>query len=279
MDILVLIDVIKDTIIDGMKLLPFLFIAFIIIELLEHKLSSKTEYVITSSKKFGPLLGSFLGLFPQCGFSVVATNLYITRIISLGTLISIYLSTSDEMLPMLLSNKTDKGIIIKILLVKFMIGMISGFIVDLLYKRKRDEIDYKICQKEHCHCNEGVIKSSITHTFNIFGFILIVTFILNMIFACGGEELLLNLFNNNKILSVFFTSLIGFIPNCGSSVIITELYINNIISLSSCISGLLTGSGVALLVLFKSNKDMIENIKILVTLYLIAVLSGILLSI
>ena len=124
-------DIVIDTLIDGLKLIPFLFIAFLIIELIEHKLSNRNKDLITKTGKFGPMFGSILGMFPQCGFSVLATNLYVTRIVSLGTLISIYLSTSDEMLPILLSENVEISLIIKILLIKLFIGMVSGFIIDV----------------------------------------------------------------------------------------------------------------------------------------------------
>ena len=148
-----MLDIIIETVVDNIKLFPFLFGAFLFIELLEHKFSHHTNDIIKKSGKFGPLLGAILGMFPQCGFSVMATNLYITRIISLGTLISVYLSTSDEMLPILLSRGAGMGIIFKILLIKVVIGMCSGFLIDLLYRNKKyDKNDYHICEEEHCHC-------------------------------------------------------------------------------------------------------------------------------
>lgn len=271
-------DIIIDTLIDGIKLLPFLFVAFLLIELLEHKFSEKTKRIIKVSGRFGPILGALLGLIPQCGFSVAATNFYITRVLSLGTLISIYLSCSDEMIPILLSEGSNLVLIIKILLVKFAIGMIAGFIVDLIFRKKSENIHYDICKEEHCHCEKGIIRSSITHTINIFIFILVVTFILNILFSYGLEEFLSNIFRKNLFITPFITSLIGFIPNCGSSVIITELYLNNVISFASMISGLLTGSGVAILVLFKSNKNLKDNLKVMALLYVIAVISGIILE-
>lgn len=271
-------DIIIDTLMDGIKLLPFLFVAFLLIELLEHKFSEKTKRIIKVSGRFGPILGALLGLIPQCGFSVAATNFYITRVLSLGTLISIYLSCSDEMIPILLSEGSSLVLIIKILLVKFAIGMIAGFIVDLIFRKKSENIHYDICKEEHCHCEKGIIRSSITHTINIFIFILVVTFILNILFSYGLEEFLSNIFHKNLFITPFITSLIGFIPNCGSSVIITELYLNNVISFASMISGLLTGSGVAILVLFKSNKNLKDNLKVMALLYVIAVMSGIILE-
>ena len=274
-----MIDIILETIIDSFKIIPFLFISFLIIELIEHKLSKKSIKLIKKSEKLGPLLGGILGCFPQCGFSVLATNLYITRIISLGTLISIYLSTSDEMLPILIARKSNISTIISLLAIKLLIGVTSGIIIDLLLRKKEKIQVTELCQEDECHCEKGIIKSSIIHTTKTTLYLMIITFILNITMYIGGEELLSNLFNKNSIFTPFLTSLIGLIPNCASSVVITELYLNNILSLSSTIAGLLTGSGVAILILFKSNKNLKENIKILLTVYLIGSLSGILIEI
>ena len=157
-------DIIIETILDSLKILPFLFIAFLIIELIEHRFSKKTLKLIEKSGKLGPLLGGILGCFPQCGFSVLATNLYITRIISLGTLISVYLSTSDEMIPILMSKGTNINTILSIITIKLLIGIISGFIIDLLLRKKEKIKLHELCEEEHCHCEKGLIKSSIIHT-------------------------------------------------------------------------------------------------------------------
>ena len=159
-------EVILDTIVDSLKLIPFLLVAFLIIELLEHKLNNKTKNIITKSKKIGPIIGSLLGVIPQCGFSVMATNLYITRIITLGTLISIYLSTSDEMLIIMISEKVEISLILKILLIKIFFGIVYGLIIDkIINKKKKDkETNYELCDEEHCDCNHSILLSAIKHT-------------------------------------------------------------------------------------------------------------------
>ena len=269
-------EIILDTLIDSLKLVPFLLITFILIEIIDHKINNKK--IITSSGKLGPLFGSLLGIFPQCGFGAAITNLYVTRIVTLGTLISVYLSTSDEMLPIMLSNNVEIGIIIKILLIKVFIGMFSGFIIDLLL-RKKEKIEIKeLCEHDHCHCEHSIFLSSLKHTLNITIFIIIISFLLNLGFEYLGEETIEKLFLKNNIFSSFISSLIGLIPNCGASVAITELYLNNTISFGSCMAGLLTGSGVAILILFKTNKDIKENFKILFTVYGIGVISGIIID-
>ena len=265
-------EVIFETIIDSLKILPFLFVAFLIIEYIEHKLNNKN--IITKAGKIGPVVGGLLGIIPQCGFSVLATNLYITRIISLGTLTSIYLSTSDEMLPILIAEGSSIDIIIKILLLKLFIGIICGFIIDFIFRKKENNIDYHICTTDHCHCREGLIKSSLIHTVKTIIFIFIITFILNTLFYIIGEDTLKGIFHDNNIFTPFLASLIGLIPNCAASVTLTELYLSGVLNLGSALAGLLTSSGVALLVLFKTNKNIKENLFITFLVYIIGALAG-----
>ena len=272
-------EIIIDTLVDSLKLLPFLFVAFFIIELIEHKLDKKNKDLIAKNTKFGPTIGALLGLVPQCGFSVMATNLYVTRIISLGTLIAIYLSTSDEMIPILLADGSSFKTIALILSIKFIVGMLSGYLIDLfLRKQKKPKEDYEICENENCHCEKSLLVSSLIHTFKILVFLIIITFILNVLFEYVGNNVLTSIFMKNSIFGPFLTSLIGLIPNCGSSIIISKLYLEGMISLGATISGLLTGSGVALLVLFRTNKNLKENFLILMLVYLIGALVGIIIS-
>lgn len=273
-------EVILDTIVDSLKLIPFLLVAFLIIELLEHKLNNKTKNILTKSKKVGPIIGSLLGVIPQCGFSVMATNLYITRIITLGTLISIYLSTSDEMLIIMISEKVEISLILKILLIKIFFGIVYGLIIDkIINKKKKDkETNYELCDEEHCDCNHSILLSAIKHTLHITLFIFIITLIINTIFTLLGDNYLSKILLNNSILSPFITSLIGLIPNCAASVILTELYLNSTISLGALIGGLLTSSGSSLLVLIKNNKNQKENLSIILLLYALGVLSGIIIE-
>ena len=271
-------DIVMDTLIDELKIIPFLFIAFLIIELIEHKLSNKNKELISKTGRFGPLYGSVLGIFPQCGFSVLTTNLYITRIVSLGTLISVYLSTSDEMLPIILSQNVSILLIFKILLIKVFIGMTSGFIIDFILRKKDSgTIDYEICHEENCHCKDHLLLSVIKHTLHITLFLIVTTFFLNLLVEYTGILDTNNIIANNPF-SILITSLIGLIPNCGASVMITTLYVKEVISFAALISGLLTGSGVALLVLFRSNKKLSENILILSLVYFIGVIIGMVLE-
>ena len=274
-----MLEIIEETLIDGIKLLPFLFITYIIMEYIEHKTSNKTKDIIKKSGKFGPFIGSLLGAVPQCGFSVVATNFYAARVITLGTLISVYLSTSDEMIPIFISEGASIITLLKILGIKILIGMIAGFVIDFILRlRKKDNEKERIidlCEKEHCHCEHGILKSALKHTINIFIFILIITFIINIAIHLVGEETIGNFVKSNVILGPVLGGIIGLIPNCASSVILTQLYLQNVIPISTMISGLLVGAGVGLIVLFKMNKGIKQNLKITALLYAIGVISGI----
>ncbi len=280
-----MLEVIEETIIDSIKLLPFLFITYLIMEYIEHKLGDKSKKAIKKSGGWGPIIGSILGVFPQCGFSVSATNLYAGRVITLGTLIAVYLSTSDEMLPIFISEAVSPIIIIKILAIKLVIGMIAGIIIDFIFRivnKKNDKNENgirHICEEEHCHCDEkGVIKSSIKHTLSIFLFIILITFLINTVVYFIGEDRIETWILNQKILGPIVAGLIGLIPNCASSVIITNLYLEKVISLGSMMAGLLTGAGVGLAILFKTNNKIKENISIIILLYAIGVFSGILID-
>ena len=280
-----ILEVLQDTAIDTIKLLPFLFITYLIMEYIEHKTSNKVKDVIKKSGKFGPLLGAIVGVFPQCGFSVSATNLYAGRVITLGTLISVYLATSDEMLPILLTEAVPAGTIFTILGIKLVLGIVAGFIIDFVIrifrKEKVEEQEEKIeeiCEHEHCHCEEGIVTSAIKHTLNITIFIFFITLVLNGIIAYIGEDTIAHFISKNVILGPIVAGLIGLIPNCASSVILTELFISNVISMPVLISGVAVNAGVGLLVLFKTNKNVKENIKIVGILYLIGVLAGIILE-
>ena len=274
-----MVDIILDTLIDGIKLLPFLFIVFFVLEYIEHKVSKKNKQIIEKSGKYGPFIGAILGMFPQCGFSVAATNLFSARVITFGTLIAIYLSTSDEMLPILLSNGLPLTFILKIILIKVIIGMIAGFIIDYLLKNKISlKSIHDICEEEHCDCKHSLIKSTLKHTLNIFSFIIITSFILNTLIFLIGEDNLGKLLLKGNIFAPLLASLIGLIPNCASSILLSELYLSSTISFGSMMAGLLTGSGVALLVLFKTNKNVRENIFILGSIYFIGSIVGLIIN-
>lgn len=278
-----MLHVLLHTLIDTIKLLPFLFLAYLVIELIEQKAGDKTTKLIKRAGKFGPVLGSLLGVVPQCGFSAAASNLYAGKIITMGTLIAIFLSTSDEMLPILISEAVPAKTIIMILAIKVVIAIAVGMIVDLIFRKKQNEEAkeeiHKLCDEEHCHCEEhGIFRSSIIHTFQIFGYILVISLILNLIIHFIGEETIAKLVLNVPVLGPVISSLVGLIPNCASSVILTQVYLENIISIGSMLAGLLVNSGIGILILFRVNKSKKENFTILGILYLVGIISGIILD-
>lgn len=280
-----MIEIIEDTLIDGIKLLPFLLITYIIMEYIEHKMGHKSKELIKKSDKFGPIVGGILGIFPQCGFSVSATNLYSARVITLGTLISVYLTTSDEMLPILISEAAPASLILKILAIKLVVGIIAGFIIDLVInvigKTKKVEPEEAVghmCEHDHCDCEHGIFKSALKHTINIFIFITIITFAINTLIHFIGEETIEKAIAGVPVLGILVSSIFGLIPNCAGSVIITELYLSNLISFGSMIAGLLVGSGIGILVLFKSNKNIKENLTITGLLMLVGIIVGLIID-
>lgn len=287
-----MLDVIMDTVTDSLKLLPFLFVTYLVMEYIEHKMGERTRESIEKSGRFGPVLGGAAGIFPQCGFSAAASNLYAGRVITLGTLIAVFLSTSDEMLPILLSEQAAAGVILKLLGLKIAIGMAAGLVIDILIRRKSLPVLEKhghddeghidighVCEHEHCGCENGIFRSALKHTLQIFFFILIISFVLNGIIYLAGEDFLMNLVLNKPVIGPVIAGLVGLVPNCASSVILTRLYLEGVMGLGAMLAGLLAGTGVGLLVLFKVNNHIKENIKILLLLYGIGVFSGILIDI
>lgn len=269
-----MIDIILDTLIDGVKLLPFLFITFLLMELIEHKFGDKLNNKLSKVNKFGPILGGILGILPQCGISASATNFYITRVITYGTLISVYLSTSDEMLPILISEKADPILIIKLLLIKLICGIFFGFLIDLIFRKKNHEDIKDFCDIEDCDCEHGILKSSIIHTIKTFIYLIVISFILNIILHYFGESFLENILMKNNPFAIVITAIIGLIPNCSTSILLTELYLKDLISVGKLIGGLLVNSGVGLLILIRYNKNSKENIKTIIILLLIGIIVG-----
>ena len=289
------IDVVMDALIDSLKILPFLFITYLLMEYLEHKTQEYTSAIVQKTEYFGPLWGGLIGVFPQCGFSAAASNLYAGRVITLGTLIAIYLSTSDEMIPLFISEQVPAPIMIKILLIKAVIGIIAGFVIDAVVhwhhmnhnKRLDDPVQINaLCEKEHCHCEEDdhsgfivIVKSAFVHTIHIFAFVLVLTLILGFAIELIGEDKLSELLKTSPVISHLLAGIIGLIPNCAASVIITTLYLDKMITFGTMMSGLLVGAGIGLLILFRVNDNKKENIKIAILLFLTGTVTGALLDV
>ena len=268
---------------DSLKILPFLFITYLLMEFLEEKNSQKTNLWLKKAGKGGPVIGAVLGVVPQCGMSTVASNLFAGRIISLGTLLAVYLSTSDEMLPIMISQSVEASIIVKVLVMKVMIavlvGVLTDFIFDKMRKNKNQEMKiHDFCEHEHCRCEEGVWKSALRHTLQIFFFVLVVTVILNIGIEVIGEDELANFILNKPVLGPVLAGIIGLIPNCAASVVITQMFLDGLMSFGTMMAGLLVGAGVGCLVLLRVNEDRKESLSIVGILYLVGILSGIVLN-
>ena len=280
-----LFDLIFDSLIDTLKLLPFLFLTYLAMEYLEHKANGAPEKVLKRSGQFGSLIGSALGLIPQCGFSSAAAGLYSAKVVSLGTLVAVFLATSDEMIPIFISHGASLSLVPKVLLIKFIIAAIAGLLVDLtvklVYKKKGLEQKaniHEICERDQCHCHHDLLKSALVHTGKVSLFILVFSFILNFLVYFVGESNIALLVLNKPILANILAAIVGIIPNCASSVIISELYIEGMLSAGALMSGLLINSGIALAVLFRTNRPKKNNWLIVLLLFAISVVVGIIID-
>ncbi len=274
-----LIDSLLDAVLDTLKILPFLFLAYLLIEFLESLSEDKTAALINRAGRWGPAIGSILGVIPQCGFSAATANLFAGGLITRGTLIAVFLSTSDEMLPIFISKSVPGGFIAKVLIYKLIVGMIAGFLIDLIEKRLHaspEKAVHDICEQEGCNCEEdGILKSAVFHTIKIALFLLLTTFLINIVVELVGEEHLSTFILNKPVIGELLAGIVGLIPNCAASVIITQLYLQGGMSASAMLSGLLTGAGVGLLVLFRMNRrNMKENLITLCLLYISGVVFG-----
>lgn len=271
---------------ETIRLVPFLILTYLLMEFIEHKMSDKAKHTIEHSGSVGPLFGALLGAFPQCGFSAAASSLYAGRVITVGTLIAVYLSTSDEMLPIFLSEQVPFSVIAKVLGLKVVIGMIAGFLLDFIVRhlpsRKGHAHHHEIghlCEHEHCHCDEeNIFKSALIHALKITVFIFAVTAALGFVIEVVGEDTLAGFITNKPIIGQFIAGLIGLIPNCAASVVVTQLYLQGALSFGGMMAGLLVGAGVGVLVLFRSNDDLKKNLQILGILYGYGVFFGILIE-
>lgn len=266
-----LIHALEHTALDCIKLLPFLFAAYLLIEFIEHKAEERTVALVNRAGRWGPVMGSLLGVIPQCGFSTATANLYAGGVISRGTLLAVFLSTSDEMLPILLSSSAPIGFILKILGFKVLAGILAGVIVDTVtlhlgFHRHRHIHD--LCEQDDCKCEDGsILKSALIHTGKIFLFLFVVMFFIELAVELVGTERLAGFILNRPVIGEFLAGLIGLIPNCAASVVLTTLFMQGGMSAGAMLSGLLVGSGVGLLVLLRMNRDLRDNLITLGLLY------------
>ncbi len=268
-------DIVLDAALDSLKLLPFLFLTYWLMEWLEHRAGEKTRAAIARTGKAGPLLGAALGLVPQCGFSAAAAGLFAGGVASLGTLFAVFLATSDEMLPIFLGAGVAPLKILTVLGVKFAVAVAVGFAVDLFCPQKEGEgTVHDLCDREHCHCERGIFRSALHHTLHISLFVLIVNLALGLAIGFIGEARLAAFINAVPLLGACLAALIGLIPNCAASVLVASLWLEGVISGGAMLAGLLTGAGAGLLVLFRTNRSRGQSALIALLLFVFGAFFG-----
>lgn len=274
------------TLIDTAKVVPFLFLTYLLMEFLEHKAGGAPERWLRGSGKIGPLVGGVLGVLPQCGFSAAATGFYTGRMITTGTLIAVYLSTSDEMLPILISSGAPVSAILKLLVTKLVIGIAAGFAIDgiarLLRRGKADGQEPQIeelCERENCDCGDRFVLSALKHTAYITVFLLLFTFVLNIGIELVGEENIKSVVLDRPVLGSLLAALVGLIPNCASSVALTSLFVDGVISSGALLSGLMVNAGIGLAILFRNNRPVKDSLRVVGILFGISVVCGILIDV
>ncbi|MDO4622981.1 MAG: putative manganese transporter [Eubacteriales bacterium] len=281
------LDLIMDAVLDTAKLLPFLYLTYLFMEYLEEKAGEKTIHALEKTRGWGPAVGAFTGIIPQCGFSAASASLYAGGVITLGSLLAVFLSTSDEMLPILISQRVHALSILKIMLAKVVLAAVTGFAVDAFlrvyrkyYPKKRHDI-HELCDEDDCHCEEGnIFISALIHTAQIAAFILILSVIISFLVELVGEETIAGLLGDRPVVGVLLAGLAGLIPNCAASVMITTLYLRGLLSAGQMMAGLLVGAGVGLLVLFRANRHYWkENLIILAGLYGVGVFWGLVIEV
>ena len=273
------------TLIDTAKVVPFLFLTYLLMEFLEHKAGGAPERWLRGSGKIGPLVGGALGVLPQCGFSAAATSFYTGRMITTGTLIAVYLSTSDEMLPILISSGAPIPTILKLVGTKLAVGIGAGFAIDgitrLVWRGKKVEQEpgiEELCERENCDCGDRFVLSALKHTAYITIFLLLFTFALNIGIELVGEENIKTVVLNRPVLGSILSAIVGLIPNCASSVVLTSLFVDGVLSSGALLSGLMVNAGVGLAILFRNNRPVKDSLCVVAILFGISVVCGILID-
>lgn len=305
-----LVDVIADSVLDTLELVPFLFVTYLAMEALEHSTEGRVQGIVARAGHAGPIVGALLGAIPQCGFSAMAATLFSGGVVTVGTLVAVILSTSDEMVPVFLAHQEPVGRLLSIMLLKVVVGIIVGLLLDAVLHAVRHVGNPKphihdLCERARCHCEDeegeedalseqasgdathahhhghghwAIVRSAAVHTVQVTGFILLVTFLFGLLIeVMGGDELAL-LLGSHPVRATFLAALVGLIPNCGASVAITELYLDGVLGAGPMVAGLLASGGVGLLVLFRTNNNVRQNIAIMAFVYVVGVVVGLIVS-
>lgn len=276
-----MVDVLLDALLDTAKMLPFLFLAYLIIEYIERRYSSKIEGALSGTGRCGFAVGGVLGLVPQCGFSAMASGLYASRAITAGTLVAVFISTSDEAIPVLLSSPNSAEYIIPLLMAKLLIALIAGFLIDIVFRKifsnevrggySGAENEVK-CEK-HIE-QDSILLSAFKHTLRIGSFVLIVNLALGFVTFWLGDAFIAQLVSGWGFMQPLITGLIGLVPSCAISIVITQLFAVGTLSFGGMLAGLCSGAGAGLLVLLKANKNFKQNIFIISAVYIASVAAG-----
>lgn len=270
----------EHALLDTVRMVPFLLAAFLILEAVEHYSNQYMNRVLGKVGKAGPVVGALFGCVPQCGFSVAAANLYSGGVITLGTLLAVFLSTSDEAVLILLGHPGSGRVIGQLLLGKVLIGILFGYLTDLVLRKKKEEKHIEeLCRSCGCSDHGGIVKPALRHTIRLTVYILVFTFALTLLLEWIGTEALTAVLGKDAWFQPLVTAFLGLIPNCASSILITELYLAGGLSFASAMAGLCAGAGVGMAVLFRANHPMKENFAILGLLYGISAATGLLLEI
>ena len=307
-----IIDVLLDCVKDTLVLVPFLLATYLVMETIEHSSDGKAEQLIRSAGAAGPAVGGLLGAVPQCGISAMAGTLYAGRIITAGTLVAVILSTSDELIPVFLAHQKPVGSLMAIVVTKVVIGIVVGFAVDAVLRALHRTGDghphiRELCERAHCHCGDieaepklslsdshehhhahdhahdqqgsrwkSILRCALTHTVQVTAFIFVITFVFGLVIEGIGHDVLASFLTSQPVLASFLAAFIGLIPNCGASVAIAELYLDGTLAAGPMLSGLLVSGGMGILVLFRTNVDMRQNVIIASFIYVVGVLFGML---
>lgn len=274
---------ITDALIDSFHILPFLFVVFVFIELFEYYYADKINHFMKESEKTGPAIGSLAAIVPQCGFSIIASSLYSGRLITKGTLIAIYLATSDEAIPVLLARPDKVWLVVPVIAVKLVVAICAGYLIDLIFKTRlvKDAIvevpDEGCCKHDIISLNKNNLwLHPLVHTVNVFAFVLVITLFLNYFVT---DSVISAFFTNTsfkyKILEPVVTGVLGLIPNCAVSIAFTMMLIKGTISFGAAMAGLFSNAGLGLLVLLRKNTSIKDTALIIILLLLISILGGI----
>lgn len=308
----VIIDALIDSLKDTLELVPFLFLTYLAMEALEHGMAGRTEDIIRKADKSGPVVGALLGALPQCGFSAMAGTLYAGGVVTVGTLVAVILSTSDEMIPVFIAHQEPVSRLLSIVGVKVVVGMAVGLVLDAVLRLTHRSGDghahiHELCDRAHCHCDDelgesdvahdaaassggvaghhhpqahhaawGIVRSAAIHTVEVTFFIFLVTLAFGLVFSLVGQNAIGEFLGVHPVRATFLAALIGLIPNCGASVVIAELYLDGSLAAGPMLAGLLVSGGMGLLVLFRTNPDMRKNVTVTLFVYAVGVAVGLL---